>query len=279
MAIVVGAAQSEASAPGAGSARPTSQLHTYFSTDDYPMGALLRRAQGTVHFSLRIDREGAPSRCTVTESSGDPDLDRVTCEILMSRARFSPARDAQGRAVEDRVSSRVRWILPEDTLRGLPFAPIRSITAITASPAGVTCQTTIGGLEAPGFSRAAPCPRWPAADGALIERVLSPGEVMTIVLEIAPLGSPHPIESELGELRAESAARFSLADDGGVLECRSTRRQLHGPPSLIHEAPDMCRLPMLQGRVFEVAQQESAPRLGRIEMRIYVRNRGDVRTR
>lgn len=87
-------------------------LPGYFSTDDYPATARRNGESGTVSFSLAIDRDGRVTRCTVTKSSGSTSLDATTCAIIQRRARFTPARDERGKAVEDFTTARIRWDLP-----------------------------------------------------------------------------------------------------------------------------------------------------------------------
>jgi protein TonB len=38
-------------------------------------------------------------------------LDRATCRILESRARFTPARDNRGNPTTDTLTQRIRWVL------------------------------------------------------------------------------------------------------------------------------------------------------------------------
>ena len=45
---------------------------------------------------LTVDPAGAPVRCDVILSDGVRLLDRMACELLMRKARFTPARDANG---------------------------------------------------------------------------------------------------------------------------------------------------------------------------------------
>lgn len=56
---------------------------------EYPKGSLANNEQGTVHYRVKIDGRGVPRQCEVTQSSGFERLDLATCELLMSRARFS----------------------------------------------------------------------------------------------------------------------------------------------------------------------------------------------
>ena len=76
---------------------------------DYPKSSLANNEQGTVHYRVKIDRRGVPSECEVTRSSGFERLDLATCDLLMSRARFTPSRDSRGRAGRSTYDGRVIW--------------------------------------------------------------------------------------------------------------------------------------------------------------------------
>ena len=87
-------------------------VRTIFSADDYPADAQANGQEGTVQAQLSVDSKGYVSQCTVIRSSGVKSLDEATCNILTRRARFRPARDAQGRAVPDTVvTPPVTWRL------------------------------------------------------------------------------------------------------------------------------------------------------------------------
>ena len=118
--------------------RARANLGSYFSTDDYPTAALRRGAVGTVRFELEIDSTGRVSNCTVAGSSGDPDLDAVTCSVLRERARYSPARDSEGRATVGSDRGSVTWRLPpgDDGSHNPPFVPLQlASTMHRSSPA------------------------------------------------------------------------------------------------------------------------------------------------
>jgi TonB family protein len=87
-------------------------LASYFSQDDYPPAALRANEQGTVVFRLSVGADGRVFRCEVTRSSGSASLDEATCRILIVRARYTPARDREGRPTADIVPGRVTWTLP-----------------------------------------------------------------------------------------------------------------------------------------------------------------------
>ncbi len=79
----------------------------------YPPEALSKRHEGQVVVRLNIGTDGLVHGCTVTKSSGYPELDKATCDLLQKRARFDPAKDSAGRAVEDSYTQSVNWRLPE----------------------------------------------------------------------------------------------------------------------------------------------------------------------
>lgn len=84
------------------------------STEDYPSVALRFGMVGTTVYSLAVDTAGVPRRCDIVKSSGFDVLDTATCQRLMARARFSPARDAARKPVESFYTGRVTWTMPDD---------------------------------------------------------------------------------------------------------------------------------------------------------------------
>lgn len=95
----------------------------YFAEDDYPAAALRGHHEGTTVFDLEIGTTGRVTNCTVTRSSGSAPLDQATCRILRSRARYIPARLADGSAGTAIDHGRVNWRLPEEDGRaGVPMA-------------------------------------------------------------------------------------------------------------------------------------------------------------
>jgi TonB family protein len=76
---------------------------------EYPRGSLADNEQGIVHYRVKIDRRGMANECAVTRSSGFQRLDNATCDLLMTRARFTPSRDSRGRASRSTFDGRVIW--------------------------------------------------------------------------------------------------------------------------------------------------------------------------
>jgi TonB family protein len=98
--------------PPAVPARPEHGIYLYFGTGDYPPEAIRGRQHGTVLFDALIGANGRALACRVARSSGAPALDQRTCDVVIARVRFHPARDNRGVAVQGTYSSRVTWELP-----------------------------------------------------------------------------------------------------------------------------------------------------------------------
>jgi protein TonB len=90
-------------------ARPTTPLQSLINVADYPPSALQEREQGRPGFRLTVGPDGRVTGCVVLVSSGSPALDSTTCQVMRSRARFSPALDSNGRPVEDQYWGEIAW--------------------------------------------------------------------------------------------------------------------------------------------------------------------------
>ena len=85
------------------------QLTPLISPQDYPAGSSGQREQGTVYYRLTIGVDGHVKECRVTRSSGSPNLDQASCRLLTQRARFKPAVDSSGRAIESTYDNKLVW--------------------------------------------------------------------------------------------------------------------------------------------------------------------------
>lgn len=95
-------------------ARARANLASYVSDEDYPASAVRNEEQGTTRFKLTVGSDGKVRECAVTSSSGSSALDSTTCKLMRQRAKFTPARDSDGKVIGDTVSSAIRWVLPTD---------------------------------------------------------------------------------------------------------------------------------------------------------------------
>ena len=80
-------------------------LRTLFSADDYPASAQAAEAQGTAQAELTVGPNGQVVGCNLIKSTGNNALDSATCNILRRRAKFTPARDSNGNATTDTVTT------------------------------------------------------------------------------------------------------------------------------------------------------------------------------
>lgn len=95
-------------------ASPRGNPASWATDNDYPTRALREERAGTTGFRVTVGADGRVSSCTVTSSSGSPDLDEATCSNVTRRARFNAATDGEGQPVAGSYSNRIRWVIPKD---------------------------------------------------------------------------------------------------------------------------------------------------------------------
>ena len=89
---------------------PSPGHEALFSYEDYPREALRNHWEGDVKLDLTVSAEGRVAACAVVQSSGHKPLDDGTCAIMLKRARFKPAEDAEGRPVEGHfLTPTIHW--------------------------------------------------------------------------------------------------------------------------------------------------------------------------
>lgn len=64
---------------------------------------------GPISVELAVDKTGSVSDCRIVKSSGHDMLDEHTCGLLLSRARFRPAADTNGRPIAAAFSYSTKW--------------------------------------------------------------------------------------------------------------------------------------------------------------------------
>jgi periplasmic protein TonB len=77
---------------------------------DYPRRLSQAGIGGVVGISFRVEPTGIVSRCSVTRSSGVPELDALTCRLIVQRFRYRPSTDRFGHPVADTVDGEHEWI-------------------------------------------------------------------------------------------------------------------------------------------------------------------------
>ncbi len=98
---------------GAPSSRARAGSGNWLTNADYPDAAIRARESGVTGYKLDVGADGRVTACTITSSSGSTHLDSTACRLLARRARFTPARDANGNPTADVYVSRFRWVLPD----------------------------------------------------------------------------------------------------------------------------------------------------------------------
>lgn len=78
---------------------------------DYQQLAANRLPQGRAMVALRVEPTGLTSNCRVVRSSGDGVVDGGLCPLVLSRLRFRPALDDQGRPVAYQLEYVATWRL------------------------------------------------------------------------------------------------------------------------------------------------------------------------
>jgi TonB family protein len=102
--------QASAPPPNASQAsRPT----PIFTMDDYPLAAIRNHWEGTAIAELTVNKEGRVSACKIVWTTGHKVLDNATCDLLMRRAKFTPATDKQGNPTDSVVRTPpIQWQIP-----------------------------------------------------------------------------------------------------------------------------------------------------------------------
>lgn len=79
---------------------------------DYPARALREKRAGTVAYEVIVIADGRVGACSIISSSGHPDLDAATCNLVTRRARFNMLEDGPHIAEKRIYTGRIRWVLP-----------------------------------------------------------------------------------------------------------------------------------------------------------------------
>ncbi|HWK36194.1 energy transducer TonB [Sphingomonas sp.] len=121
---------------------PEGSPGAWFNNFDYPPEARRAGVSGRVGIELDVAADGSVSGCRITQSSGSVDLDETTCRVASKRARFKPARDANGEPVAARFPvPGIRWNIAEGQE---PTGPIE-ISQSTLLPTSLETEVVVDG--------------------------------------------------------------------------------------------------------------------------------------
>ncbi|HEX7709369.1 MAG TPA: energy transducer TonB [Sphingomonadaceae bacterium] len=79
--------------------------------ENYPPRAVREEREGRVGVSVTIGPDGKVSACSVSNSSGSPDLDEAACTGMQRYARFNPALDDAGNPTSGHYSTTIIYKL------------------------------------------------------------------------------------------------------------------------------------------------------------------------
>lgn len=218
---------------GRGGARAQANLASLVNSSDYPAEAVRAGEQGTTGFLLAVGPNGSVTDCNIMRSSGSAILDAATCRLMTSRARFTPALDANGKPTSDTVSARIAWRLPSQSI----VVPDLTIVRFAIGADGKTRDCTLF-AESVGRTQEAKSPdcgpRPP--DRAVVAAMRAAGgqgalrvRVETRLLREASQPWPKLEQSGL-KIIGFDLVRLRVAPGGRVLNCFVLERQSGGLP-------------------------------------------------
>lgn len=88
------------------------QIAGEITSRDYPRDLREAGIGGRVGVLFKVEPNGRVGSCTVTRSSGVPELDALTCRLIQQRFIYRPSTDRFGRPIEDEVDGEHDWIAP-----------------------------------------------------------------------------------------------------------------------------------------------------------------------
>ena len=95
---------------GEGGGTDLEQIAGEITPRDYPRGLRQAGIGGRVEFVFTVEPTGRVGRCTVTRSSGVPELDVLTCRLVQQRFVYRPSTDRYGRPIADQVEGEHEWV-------------------------------------------------------------------------------------------------------------------------------------------------------------------------
>ncbi len=93
---------------------PPRQIKGRLKISDMPGDLPVGFTGGTVAVRFTVETDGHVTHCTVTGSSGNAELDGVTCRLIEQRYRFDPCRDPQGRPILSTVVENHSWTIERE---------------------------------------------------------------------------------------------------------------------------------------------------------------------
>lgn len=94
---------------GGGRIRPPVKISGEIRDRDYPKVLRKARIGGTAIAWFTVNTDGRAKDCQITQSSGNGELDALTCRLITERFRYRPATGPDGQPVTDKTGWKQRW--------------------------------------------------------------------------------------------------------------------------------------------------------------------------
>ncbi len=94
---------------GYGRDTPPRRIRGSLRNADYPEALGVMGVGGTVEVIFRVLTDGSVTDCRILESSGNRQLDDITCDLIERRYVYEPSRDEDGRPVTARIVETHSW--------------------------------------------------------------------------------------------------------------------------------------------------------------------------
>jgi TonB family protein len=191
------------------------------SVDDYPAQALSEKMVGATRYEIAVSDTGAALGCTIIKSSGHDLLDRTTCDLLMKRAKFMPAKDDAGNPVAGVWRHLVGWYPSSRDSR--PGYVGYGVTVTFDTDGEVTtCQVAaLSPVSKPTPDQLDKCRSMGTAAvfAALLDRPTSGFTSATFRFWREDRRVGQPLRSKQPVRRVLAHVVFDLADDGAITWC------------------------------------------------------------
>lgn len=94
---------------GEGGDTPPHRIRGGLGFSDMPSALRAEGIERTVAVRYAVNVDGRVSNCSITGSSGDAELDEITCRLIEKRFRFEPSRDGSGQPVRSIIVEQHSW--------------------------------------------------------------------------------------------------------------------------------------------------------------------------
>ena len=153
--------------------------------EDYPQRSLAKGEHGIISVLLSVAPDGRADDCEISETSGFATLDKDTCALLRSRARFAPATDRSGVPVAGSFRMAVAWGVDAQMPTTSATIPVQVAALPTDYKAPVKTELT---LDASGRVQA--CVVTTSSGSAAADRAACAYLVRELNLGLRKSGSP-----------------------------------------------------------------------------------------